>query len=394
MISFTSDSNDGDVKSDSFINVSQLLNLVVLVYSIIIFKTSIKYINKKLIIGFFIFFLFLLLNYIITDYASLKWFINWLGFGFVSLTIIQSIQSVTTEKFIELENILRIWYTKCFILLGSVFFVVFLLNFSELVEYLYAFKLDYVIEILTRNIGLYKQLWGPFVAFTFLFNVFIWKKNKVFEKAAYYFFFIVAFPAILSVRTLWLGLILITIWLYVAKKLHRKIITFIILFTFGFYLYINWNLIEPILYIAYDRLPSLKFAFGYTFEHIFGLGNGGYHTYVGTNNDKVVSDYGSDRMLMSGNFWIAPESDLVYFVASWGILSFFFFYLFYLIINKSANIFHSQNIKTTTIEKFLLIMASTIIFMGISEDFAGKLDWFIFLSFGLGIILKLSHEKV
>ena len=158
-------------------------------------------------------------------------------------------------------------------------------------------------------------------------------------------------------------------------------------------MYVNWNFIEPILYIAYDRLPSLKFAFGYSSEHFFGLGNGGYHKYVGANNDKIVSNYGSEMMLMSGNFWIAPESDLVYFVASWGIFSFIFFYLFYFIINKSAYIFHSSNNKITTIENILVIMSSTIIFMGISEDFAGKLDWFIFLSFGLGIIIKHSYEK-
>ena len=155
MISFTNDSIDGDVKNESFINVSQLLNLIVFVYSILIYQTSVNYLKKKIVLAFFIFFLLLLLNYIFTDYASFKWLFNWIGFGFVSFTIIQTIQSISKDEFNELEKILRIWYTKCFIILGSAFLIVFLLNFNELLEYLYTFKLDYVIEILTRNLGLY-----------------------------------------------------------------------------------------------------------------------------------------------------------------------------------------------------------------------------------------------
>jgi hypothetical protein len=390
MISFDKISSDKISSEDDIMNVSQLLNLTIFLFSLYIyFKVKFNF-KKSIVRSFVLITLMLLLNFIFSDYASLKWFINWLGFIFISITIVHIFLQLSIDDIKTLEKRIRRWFLICCISLSIIFSMLYLFNISEFVEYFLEFRFDYLIEILTRNVGLYKQLWGPFIAFVIIYIYYIWYDMSSFEKKTFLFFLLISTPAILSVRTLWLGVIFTTFWIFFTKNILRRFILLSLIITIIYIFYFNWGQIEPILGLLYDRLPSLKFAVGYSSEHYFGLGNGGYHIYVAENNDKIVSKYGSDFMLYSGNFWIAPESDLVYFIASWGILSTIFFYVFIKFILRASNLLHFEA-KLEPFEKVLLLMSIMIIFMGISEDFAGKLIWFIFLSFGFAVILRQKH---
>lgn len=126
-------------------------------------------------------------------------------------------------------------------------------------------------------------------------------------------------------------------------------------------------------------------------QNIFGLGNGAYTIYVEANNDQLLEQFGSELMEQHGLFWKAPESDLVYFIASWGILSVVFFgFLGYLVV-YAVKLYHFHP-SLFPLERHLVIFTVLLIFMGISEDNAGELTWWIFVSSLFGVILRRKDE--
>jgi hypothetical protein len=129
------------------------------------------------------------------------------------------------------------------------------------------------------------------------------------------------------------------------------------------------------------------FSLSVPMDNVFGLGNGGYHVYVDEQNDYLVATYGSESMISRQQFWAAPESDLVYFIASWGVLSVVFFAFFlYLIVKSGAILAKSENISL--LDRLALYMMLFIIFSGISQDNAGDLVWWVFLACGYGVVIK------
>ena len=106
----------------------------------------------------------------------------------------------------------------------------------------------------------------------------------------------------------------------------------------------------------YNRLPSLLFAISFLKNNIFGIGNGGYHIYVSEMQDILTYKFSSDSKL----FWLAPESDIVYFISSFGILSLVFLLLFtYLFINFSKYI---KRKKVDYTVKYLVLLSMSMLF--------------------------------
>ena len=158
--------------------------------------------------------------------------------------------------------------------------------------------------------------------------------------------------------------------------------------------FISLNLEQVILVVedSYDRWPSLKFSWSYMLENIFGLGNGGYHIYVEQHHDQLVAMFGSEQMIQGNYFWVAPESDLAYFIASWGIVSVLFFFYFAVLLKKGAVIFHKQK-GILHIEKILLLLSFVMIFSGISQDNAGGLIWWIYMAAGSSVVLRHLRQS-
>ena len=128
--------------------------------------------------------------------------------------------------------------------------------------------------------------------------------------------------------------------------------------------------------------------------NIFGVGNGGFTIFVNENESFLLNNFGSEKMIAQQSFPNSPESDLVFFISSWGILSFFFFYIILRIIIKSFNLILNYSENVTCVEK--LIIASTIIlfFMGISEDYNSLVIWWIFAGSSLGIIDRYEYKLI
>lgn len=139
----------------------------------------------------------------------------------------------------------------------------------------------------------------------------------------------------------------------------------------------------------YNRLPSLLFAISFLKNNIFGIGNGGYHIYVSEMQDILTYKFSSDSKL----FWLAPESDIVYFISSFGILSLVFLLLFtYLFINFFK--IYKKGKKVDYTVKYLVLLSMSMLFSGISQDFAYSLIWWVLFALGFGVTFNFKKNCV
>ena len=95
-------------------------------------------------------------------------------------------------------------------------------------------------------------------------------------------------------------------------------------------------------------------------------------------------------MIATGEFWLAPESDLVYLIASWGLLSLFFFYVIFFAISSSFKLFPSIPLGSNIYNKFILLSGTVILLMGISQDNMTYLTWWFYFGATLGTIEHLQ----
>ena len=137
----------------------------------------------------------------------------------------------------------------------------------------------------------------------------------------------------------------------------------------------------------FDRAPSFKGAFHVLNNHIFGIGNGGYTNYV---NDNII--FLTDTFRRNG-YWTAAESDIVYYIASWGVLSLVFILLsIYIVFMTTFLLVHNGHLLKE-IDKIIITTTSILILMGISQDYAFQIVWFIYVGFSLGIIDRI-YDKI
>jgi len=202
-------------------------------------------------------------------------------------------------------------------------------------------------------------------------------------------------PALLGIRTFHLGVTLTGAWYYVTKDSSYKNILFVASLTLIMIAGLYTSELLDYAASSYDRGNSLNFSVATLFSTPFGIGNGGYTQFIIDHNYDILMRFGNELMIAQDSFWTTPESDLAYFIASWGVLSVFFFGFYAYMLLRGSNLLHSRRLQP--IEKTLILMSWVMIFMGISQDNAGKPIWWIFMAAGYGVILRhriLRHRQV
>lgn len=348
-----------------------------------------------LILSIVVVIVLLVLNYLLADMASPKWMVNWLGFLIVFAVLVQVIKTLTDAEM----YMLQVKFTNVVIIVVVIFTILTL--YAILIEpwYMeprlfnyYVFEDRNQIHRLYRDkIGSYKQQYGIFALMLISFTFTHWKLMSKRVKIVFITFFAVNLIAITGVRTAILGSFVGVLCFYFLKNNFRRFFALMIGLGFSLVIYQYWTEVILIVEIAYDRLPALQFAINSMTQNIFGLGNGAYTVYVEANNDQLLEQFGSELMEQHGLFWKAPESDLVYFIASWGILSIVFFGFLGYLVMYAVRLYHFHP-TLLPIERHLVIFTVLLIFMGISEDNAGELTWWIFVSSLFGVILRRKDE--
>jgi hypothetical protein len=374
-------------------SVSTCINYFSILIStwIVLQRKHIKYHKLFVKISSTLFFM-LVLNFVMTPLASIKWFFNWLGFIYVSIVLIHTIQKFTQLELIVLEELSLKWLRALFSLLTIAIFIVWFANFSFLAEMIVRFQGDQVNNILAINLGIDKQALGTLLGLFVCMLAMYWVRLNKKDRLVFLIALVVFLPSMIFIRTMYLALFLTFAWLFLTKNQLRKWVTYFFTLLFFIFILLKKEQLTIILEDSYDRWPSLKFAWSAFSENIFGLGNGGYHIYVEQYQSQLIAIFGSESMIQTNLFWAAPESDLVYFIASWGILSILFFFYFLVILKKGAVIFHKQK-EILHIDKILLLMSFLMIFSGISQDNASSLSWWIYIAAGSGVVLRHLHQS-
>ena len=375
----------------SFLSFSYLLG------ALLIFLFRPKNFSSRILFFGLLSILLVVVNLQFSLMAVPKIVLNWIGFTLIALIIAQTVVSLSDAEMYVLQ-VKAINFFKYLILILTLAMLV-VWTFEKwyldpaLFQYYVIDNQNQMMWLLRTNIGLQKQGFGLFLFLTVAITLTHWKLFTGKTKMLILLFLFINLPFFWGIRTLLLGLMLVGLWLFFLKNSNRMAIAGILVLQIILIFFYYQDEIMMIIALLYDRLPSVQFAVSSMTEHIFGIGMGAYHIYVREHNERLLNLFGSDTMIEREVFWDAPESDIVYFIASWGILAVFFFCFLVKICFDSTKVIHwSDNIFP--IEKAFLITAIGLIFMGISQDFAGKLQWCIYVPLAIGIILrhKLRRE--
>ena len=335
----------------------------------------------------------LILNYMLSDYASLKWLFNWVA----CIVIFTSVGSVIARfNDFEMERfdyffkkiILFLIATLTLLVLG-----VWLDNIDNLISFTLNSHYNGSIALLTSGFGVHKQPLGIFLGIVILWSLMSWKNLNYLEKSLIFSLLIMLMPMIIGIRTLYLGLGLLGFLLVIYKNKLRVALGFFSLPFILIFLFFYQNDVLVFIHDYYNRWPSLLAAFDVLMDSPYGIGNGGYSIYVENNNNWLLAEYGSEAMNKKGLFWLAPESDLVFFIASWGYFSVFFFGFFAVLTSRALYCLRHKKLKLLPVERVFLAFTVTLIFMGISQDNAGGLTWWIYLGVTVGILLRHKHVR-
>lgn len=328
-------------------------------------------------------------NFALGPFASPKWFLNTLGLLFVFMVVSNYMKTVNPQQLILLER----HFSRLILTLWSVcacFYGVTLCQYwADIVAFTTTMRFNNSVYILARNYGIQKQLLGLLFAAIGLWHVVYWGSLGRMWKVLFVLFMGFSIPFFIGIRTLLLSLGLLWVFvLWSSKKITfpTKLATFVLMpLAITFILVCSGFDIAGSLRQRYNRLPCLLFAVETLRQYPQGLGNGGYTPFVLAQANSLFREYGVQAYGLR-RFPPAPESDLVYFIGSFGVLSPLFFCFCGYVLMKCRRIMHVCGVSR--LERFVLLFAMVLIFAGISQDFAGKLAWWTYLGAATGLIFR------
>lgn len=326
----------------------------------------------------------LIVNFWLTPLASLKWLINWLGFLVAFLYFATFMYQLNSSEVGYLQNYVKKIFTLSMILLIVLIIPIWLNDYRQILEQVEIFS-SQNLSFFTEGLGILKQHLAYFCALIFISGAIFWNQLSKFTKLIFLVFCILLLPIIHSSRSMLVGLILTLGWNYASKSKLRLFFASIISIVFINIIIINLGAEYLLMDFANNRFVGLKFSWDVLQNTIFGLGNGGYHIYT-LSHPELTLEYSA-----KGGFPIAPESDPTYFLASWGILSIFFFLFYWFLLSQGSRALKSSK-KMMPVERVFIYMSWVFIFMGIGEDAAGALPWFVFMGLSFGTILR--HKRM
>src|SRR6056297_783955 len=308
----------------------------------------------------------LISNLLFAEMAQVKWTINWLGFLFVFTVVAQILKSFSdAEMYVFQIRFIKVLTTIVFLLSLLTFYALIIepwyLDPSFLKYYIFQDR-NQIHGLYRFHIGANKQHFGIFSLIVMTFVYTHWSVLSKRVRAVFVTFLVINFVAIVGVRTVILSSMVGMLAFYFLKNKFRNLLAMLLASFVLLIVYIYWSEIVNVIIVLYDRFPALNFAVNAMTENVFGLGNGAYSVYVLENNDRLLAQFGSDLMERHGHFWSAPESDVVYFIASWGILSIVFFSFLGFLVFKAVKLFHFTK-ALFPVEKFILLFSVFLIFM-------------------------------
>jgi hypothetical protein len=321
-------------------------------------------------------------NYMFAYISNTAWFLN--AIVFLTFSLLFSHIFLNCEIFlinkVESKTNTIIYYISIALILMFFWGCLFIPNYFD-----FSVDRNNIIAIFTSEFGLYKQTFGYLITLIIIWNFIYWKILNFHRKTIFILLLIVSAPVIMGIRTTILMLILLTILINIGKNYFTLGLTIFSIFITWFNLAYFSEFIT-FLELFYDRLPSVMFAFDQI--NSFGLGNGGYHLYVAKYGNELFYKYATGVMLLNGGFWVAPESDLAYFMASFGFLSVVFFLLYLYIIKNGLYAIKFYKTNGYRLLSFVIMYFIALILMGISEDYAGTAGWWVYFSASIGLIVR------
>jgi hypothetical protein len=357
-----------------------LATLFIFLFSLVLIFTGRTVVNKKVLVVCFTTLALLIINFLLTPLASFKWLLNWCGFLVIFLYFSNLIINLDRRS----AHLLQQYSVHVFTLTALVFSIWISPIWFESYEYLLlnmSLTNSQTLAQFTADLGILKQHLAYFCALIFISGFIFWPQLPRISKLIFIIILALLIPIIISSRSLLFGMMLTVFWHYVSKNNIRLLISLITSLVLLLLLFSVIGL-DYILYdYANNRIIGMMLAWDLVSDSIFGIGNGGYHVYV-LSHPELASIYPD-----SGGFPVAPESDVTYYLASWGVLSGFFIVFYWFILIRGASILHFSK-KILPIERVYIYMSWILIFMGLGEDNAGSLIWFIFMALGFGVIIR------
>lgn len=327
-----------------------------------------------------------LVNYMFTPYADSAWLLNSFGFLFIFLSVATAILSLTDGARVVVEKKIDTITTIIFVC----FIVIFLITIIDR-PFVIFFNFcrgsnDLSFWLLTSRFYVHQQSMGKFMTLLVIWFACSWSLLTTWKKVLFFLFIILGFPFWIAIRTFWLTIILLIFLLFMLKS--RRIIryyTICVLILSTILITTCWTTAYDRIKQYYSRLPYIRFSIDYVLEHPLGLGNGGYHAFIDDNQHIVYAKY---ARVDSKQFARAPESDLAYFLASFGVLSIVFFCFYLYIFTKCARILLKYDLSR--LEKFMILSCFGIILSGISQDNAGSQVWWCYLAAALALAVRYT----
>ena len=368
--------------------ISPITNIFAIIFSftILLRPGALGVRQNRLLINLFVLLLATyIINYFVTSYVSTKWLINSVGFIFIFYSVVTIIVKCKDEFLMNVSEFMK----------SSISIVMLVLIIIAVVKrlsddgILLAGADNNLIAYLINPLNVQKHYLGVLFNLVIAWNVVFWRSLTYKRRCMFVVFLMISFPLWNGIRTSVLAFSLLTVYWMLAKRAWLRKVVFLAVPFITLIIWMKWNFVIELVAKHFDRLPSYRLALDILMNNNpFGLGNGGYHIFVEAFNSSIFSKFGKEYM-MGAKFWTGPESDMVYFIASFGILSFVFFGFYVYLLIKSMDILRSN--KVLFIERFLSVMCVLFIFTGISSYNAGMLIWWLYMAGGFAVILR--HHK-
>lgn len=337
----------------------------------------------------------LYINLILAYMPSIKWSFNWLGFMLIFVAAATAVKNMNYNNVRRFENT----FSKNLALLSAILAMLMvysiILSRGTFIKYLsMLFFENLIANFIMEPFGITQQGFSTFIMLVILWLIVSRRIHKsLFVQCALIATILISLAFIPASRTTILSTTLMITWFIIFSRKRNLIMVAAktaVLFIIPIVLYLL--LTNADVQSCFDRLASMNFAIHSTISYPFGLGNGGYHMYVASNSGDLLLKFGNKLMLRGGSFWGSPESDIVYFIGSWGWLSVFFFGFSIYLLVKSAKIV-CDNPHINLFDRLFIYCGWYTIFAGITQYRSGSPLWWATIGALYGVIIKYDRKR-
>lgn len=336
--------------------------------------------------------LLLLGNYVLTPHASSQWVINWLLLCTIALAASVSAQNIPSGSDWTFQSEMKRILVSVLIVLSVVsawtqFAYLNEIGPSTFVTLVRDREFNSIIAFHTRVYGLEKQHYGVLAAIVLMSVLYFWGSWSPRMRWFLAFLLVLQWPFLLGTRSLHLVAGIIVLYLMIVG-LPLKVWTPILggLCVLGLYVLIQFP--TEAISEVFDRGPVIQAALNVPMHHPLGVGIGGYGTWITTNSEDLTATYIPQSWPGGFEMWSAPETDIAFFVISWGFASVMFALLYMFLFLRLARVVKASVQGRRTARGFVALASLVVLAHSVSQDFAGSLIWWIAVGTALGLVAR------